>query len=76
MCACALCVFVQTRQWNKELEARPADLHTFARLKQRQLMMESQKGELYKVGCNVDLNTVCLLRFCKASAFSRLRSKQ
>jgi len=50
--ACALTSLLpQTRTWNKELEARPSDLHAFARLKQRHHVMETGKGELFKVSC-------------------------
>eukprot|EP00983_Pelagomonas_calceolata_P084836 1156437-Pelagomonas_calceolata.AAC.20 len=40
---------LQSRAWNKDLEARPSDLHGFARLKQRHQGMEAAKGELFKV---------------------------
>ncbi|KAF5843856.1 hypothetical protein DUNSADRAFT_5095 [Dunaliella salina] len=44
----------QSRAWNKDLEARPGDLHGFARLKQRHQGMEASKGELFKVVQAVD----------------------
>ena len=50
-CVLHILLCEQVRQWNKELEARPSDLHGFARLKQRHQVMEAQKGELFKVGC-------------------------